>query len=106
MKRDAYGLGVALALMLAMPAFAQGFAPLRLSDTGDTCYSWQGGNFSAGSFSKCQPVVVIAAAPVVPAPLAAAPTPAPVMMPMQSCPPTAVPRKPIIKPKRKPPVKC
>ncbi len=75
-----------LAILLALPmmASAQGFAPMRMSDPGDTCYTWTGGNFSAGSFSKCQPTIVIAAAP---APLSAPPVASPVMVPMQSCPP-------------------
>ncbi len=98
-KRDAYGLGIALAILCGA-VHAQGF------NDQPTCYSWEGGHKSSGSFSKCPgsippaPVKVAAAAPaapVVPAPIVQA---APVQ---QTC---APPPKPVIKPKRKPPVKC
>lgn len=94
-------LAFLLALALPLGAVAQ------MVDE-PVCYSWEGGHKSAGSFSKCGPRWVIAAKPaaVVPAPLAAAPTPAPMMVPMQSCPPVAVPhKKPIVKRKPKP-VQC
>ncbi len=100
--RDACGLGIAL--MLSAGVNAQGFAPLRLSDTGDTCYSWNGGNFSAGSFSKCQPVIVLAQAkPALPPPV----QPSPVMMPL-SAPVTCAPppHKPVIHHKPKPRKTC
>jgi hypothetical protein len=81
---------VALAFAVR-PAHAQGF-------TDDpVCYSWNGGNFSAGSFSKCthNPPAVAAAAP--PAPLPPPVVQSPIMMPMSAPPP-----KPVFKPKRKP----
>jgi hypothetical protein len=62
---------VAWSLVAIRDANAAGFAPLRLSDTGETCYTWTGGNFSAGSFSKCQPSVEV----VVLQPVAAPPVP-------------------------------
>lgn len=91
---------IALAILAAASAAnAQSFA----SEV--TCYNWQGGDKSAGSFSKCRPDV-IAAAPA-PKPVAvvapAAVAPSPVMMPV-SCPPaTPVPvqrSKPKPKPKK------
>jgi hypothetical protein len=100
-RRDAYGLGAALIFALAPPAFAAGFAPLQLSDTGDVCYSWNGGHKSAGSFSKCQPVVQVAIlTPMAPppAPLPPVVQPSPVMMPMSS--PAPAPKKPIVRKKR------
>jgi hypothetical protein len=95
---------IALALALAVPfmASAGGFAPLTMSDPGETCYTWTGGNFSAGSFSKCSPTIVLAA--VTPAPLAAPPTANPVMVPMQTCAPPPKPHHRIVK--KKPPAKC
>lgn len=81
-------------------AHAQGFADEP------TCYSWNGGHKSAGSFSKCSHWVVQAAAPapapvVVPAPVVQA---APVQV-MQSCPPPE--RPPIVrKHKVRPKVIC
>jgi len=98
-KRDAYGLGIALAVLCGAVQ-AQGFADEP------TCYSWNGGHKSAGSFSKCPQPFVVAKAP--------APPPAPVVVPapvVQALPPVvqqtcAPPPKPVIKPKRKAPVKC
>lgn len=92
------------ALLVASSAYAAGFAPFSLADSGETCYTWTGGNYSAGSFSKCSPVVVVAQASparvVAPAPLAAAPV----------CPPQITvipePHKPRILRKRPPPAKC
>ena len=90
-------VGIAVVVICAVAstgAHAAGFAPLRMTDPGETCYSWEGGHGSAGSFSKCQPSVevvvlqpmapppaVVAAAPCVPAadhrdPRAQAPAPA------------------------------
>jgi hypothetical protein len=93
-----------LVLVLALPsgAYAQGFADNGMG----TCYSWNGGNHSSGSFVKCNAELQPAKkAAVAPAPLAAAPSP--MMMPMQSCPPVVVPqRKPKVMKKRPPPVKC
>ena len=101
-RRDAYGLGAALILALAQPAFAGGFAPLRLSDPGETCYTWEGGRGSAGSFSKCQPSYEVVILNPMPAPV----QPSPIMMP-QSAPITcAPPPKPVFKKKRPPPKKC
>jgi hypothetical protein len=95
--RDAYGLGIAL--MLTAGAHAQGFA-----DSTGTCYSWNGGNHSSGSFIKCngpdlKPAPQRVAA-VLPAPQIA---PSPIMAPQVSCVP---PPKPVVKPKRKAPLKC
>jgi hypothetical protein len=92
-----------LVLVLALPfgAYAQGFADNGMG----TCYSWNGGNHSSGSFVKCNAELQPMEAAVAPAPLAAAPSP--MMMPMQSCPPVVVPqRKPKVMKKRPPPVKC
>ena len=92
--------GLAIALMVTTGAFAQGFTD------SPTCYSWEGGHKSSGSFSKCNTDLQPAAkkpAPVV----AALPPPvvaSPIMMPQSapqviSCAPMP---KPIIKPKAKP----
>jgi hypothetical protein len=90
-------LHFALLAMVALSgvAHAQGFAT---SDT--TCYSWNGGNFSAGSFSKCHtdnwPVAVAQAK--LPPPV----QPSPIMMP-QSAPVSCVPPpRHIVKRKPKP----
>jgi hypothetical protein len=74
------------ALVLTGAASAQGFVDEP------TCYSWNGGNFSAGSFTKCHHDVIAQAKP---APLPPPVQPSPVMMP-QSAPITcAPPPKPI-----------
>jgi hypothetical protein len=91
---------ILLALLLPLGAAAQ----VQMDD-GGPCYSWQGGNYSAGSFSKCpQPLVVAKAKPVA-APL---PTPqiapSPIMMPM-TCVPAPKATKRVVK-KRKPLPKC
>jgi hypothetical protein len=91
-----------LALLVPFGASAQGFAN---NDMG-TCYSWNGGNHSSGSFIKCNPELQPIKKAVVPAPLAAAPTPAPMVVPMQSCPPIEVKPRPKVMKKRPPPVKC
>jgi hypothetical protein len=86
-------------LMVAGAVHAQGFVDEP------TCYSWEGGHKSAGSFSKCpQPwVVKKVAAPAPPAPVVAAP-----VLQSNVCPPqiTVIPEprkpKPIIKRKPKP----
>lgn len=91
---------IAVVTCAAIPcAKAAGFA-----DSGVTCYSWNGGNYSSGSFSKCSDAWVVAAkpAPVVPAPLAAPPTVTPVMIPMTCAPPP----KPVLHKKKPAPVKC
>lgn len=69
-----------------------------------TCYTWQGGNFSAGAFTKCTPPWIIVKEQPKVAALPPPPAPSPVMMPMQSCPPVAKPKHHIIK--RKPRVQC
>lgn len=92
-----------LALLVAScSAGAAGYPPLSLSDSGDTCYTWEGGRGSAGSFTKCSPTVSVASAPL-PPPVVASP----VMMPL-SAPVTCVPPpKPIVKHKARPaPKKC
>ncbi len=92
---------ILLALAVPLAASANGFAPLMLTDEGESCYTWSGGNFSAGAFSKCSPTIQVSV--VTPAPLAA-PPPNPVMVPM-SCPPLPQPHhKPIVR--RKPRVQC
>ena len=91
-----------LALLVPFGASAQGFGSL---DAGDTCYSWEGGHKSAGSFSKCQPNIrVVVQAP--PAPVAVAPqiAPSPIMMPM-TCAPEPKATRHIVR-KRKPVAKC
>jgi len=77
-----------------------------------TCYSWNGGHKSAGSFSKCTPELQAHVARPVPAPAPTAvvvPPPAPVApVVMQSCPPPPAP-KPYLAPKKprpKPTHKC
>ncbi len=94
---------VAILSAAAMAAHAEPFQQFAGADT--TCYSWNGGNFSAGSFSKCRTDVVMAAAPP-PAPVAVpAQQVAPVVI-QQSC---APPPAPVLKPKGKPrpkPLKC
>ncbi len=107
MRRDAYGLGVALALMLVQPAFAAGFSPFQLADEGEVCYSWEGGHKSAGSYSRCQPTVQVAVLqPIAPPPVVeAAPLAAPPVCPPQiSVMPE--PKKPRILRKRPPVPKC
>jgi len=105
-RRDAYGLGAALIFALAAPASAGGFAPLRMTDPGETCYSWEGGHKSAGSFSKCQPSVEVVVLNQLPPPVLPSPIMMPQSAPMASCPPLPTPHKhkPIVK--RKPRVQC
>ena len=91
---------------LVVAVFASGASAQGFVDS-PTCYSWEGGRGSAGSFSKCSPELMAAAKPapkVVPAPLAAPPTANPVMVPMQQT--CAPPPKPVVKKKRPPPPKC
>lgn len=93
-------LNLGLLLLLALPfgASAQGFYE------SDTCYTWQGGNFSAGSFTKCNPPwIIVKAEPKVVATPVAQPViqPSPVMMPI-TCAPEP---KPVIR-KKKPAKKC
>jgi hypothetical protein len=94
-----------LALCVGVSAHAGGFASLRLSDSGETCYSWNGGNFSAGSFSKCQPSVeVVVLQPV-------APPPAPMALQSPVCPPTLIlepepKKKRVIRHRPKPKATC
>ncbi len=93
---------IALAL-LAGAAHAQTFASFSQTTT---CYGWNGGNFSAGSFSQCRTdmVAVPAPKPIPVTPVALAPSP--IMAPM-SCPPIAEPAKPkVYKPKPKPKTVC
>jgi hypothetical protein len=95
----------AVLLALAVPFMASAQQGGFIGNDEPTCYSWEGGHKSAGSFHKCGPRWVAAAKPQpVPAPFAAPPTANPVMVPMQSCPPVATPqkKKPIIKRKPKP----
>lgn len=89
-------LGFLVALLVPLGALAGGFAPLTMSDTGETCYAWEGGHKSAGSYSKCGPVVVIAAAPKLPPPVVASP----IMMPMSAPVTCAPPPKPVVTKKR------
>ncbi len=95
---------IILMALAASAAQAQGFAPLRLSDAGDVCYSWSGDTrTSAGSFSRCQPVIYLKPAPP-PPPVVATPVVAPAPVVMQSCPPLPEPKphRPIVKRKPKP----
>ncbi len=105
-------LAVACVMAMAAIAIASLFAPRAAHAQGfvdePTCYSWEGGHKSAGSFSKCSQPWVVAKAP--------APPPAPVVVPapvMQStvCPPQIIlepePKKAPIKRKPRPaPLKC
>jgi len=94
-------LGFLLVLLLPTVAFATGFPSFQLADTGEVCYSWEGGHKSAGSFSRCQPVVQVAVLQPM------APPPAPMVMSSPVCPPQVIlepePRKhrPIRKPRPK-----
>lgn len=94
---------MAALLLMSFGASAQGL----IANDEPTCYSWNGGNYSAGSFNKCGPRWVAPAKPapkVVATPVASPQiAPSPIMMPQVSC---APPPKPLVKPKRKPPVKC
>jgi hypothetical protein len=91
-----YILGLVLGLAVSA-AGAQGFVDEP------TCYSWSGGNKSAGSFSKCNQWKVAAAPPAPPPPAVVA---APLMQ-NTVCPPhiilTPEPKKAV---KRKPLPKC
>lgn len=90
-----------LSLLLALPlvAFAGGFVDEP------TCYSWEGGHKSAGSFSKCTPAWVLppekppVVAVAVTAPVAAPVVvhQSPIMMPQSHPAP-----KPVVKKKHKP----
>jgi hypothetical protein len=77
-------------MLVPFGALASGFAPLAMSDTGETCYSWEGGHKSAGSYSKCSPAVVVAK---LPPPVVASP----VMMPMSAPVTCAPPPKPVLR---------
>lgn len=92
-------LGFMALVLLSFGASAQGF------QDEPTCYSWEGGHKSAGSFSKCGPRWETAkkAAPPAPAPAVVA---APVVQSVVCPAATPVPKTQIVKPKRKPPVKC
>jgi hypothetical protein len=79
--------GVAL---LAMGAYnvAHAAEVVPMEDS-PTCWSWNGGNHSSGSFIKCTPEMRAAAkqvAATIPAPLAAQPQPGMVMVPMAPLP--------------------
>jgi hypothetical protein len=88
---------------LGINAHAAGFAPMRLSDSCDTCYRWEGGSKSAGSFSKCQPAVeVVVLTPLMPPPV----QPSPVMMPLAAPVTCAPPPKPIVRKRKPAPPKC
>jgi hypothetical protein len=99
-------LALVMGLLVATCSYAGGFVDEP------TCYSWNGGHKSAGSFSKCQPELQAWVKPPAPPPVAvpavvtAPPVvhASPIMMP-QSHPPA----KPIVKkkkPKQKPKPKC
>lgn len=92
-------------LLLAAVFVSSGLAQAQGFVDEPVCYSWNGGNFSAGSFSKCRPAWV-APAPkprivVTPVPDPAPVAQSPIMMPMS----TPVPKK-IVKAKPKPKVIC
>lgn len=91
---------VILALM-SFGASAQGFGAAE-----PTCYSWNGGYKSSGSFSKCnpdlrpaQPKPRIVAQPI-------APLPAPVLQSPILMPQSAPAPKPVVKRKPKPKMIC
>jgi hypothetical protein len=84
------------ALALTGAAQAQGFNNAEV-----TCYNWQGGNFSAGSFSKCHTDVMVAQAKApLPPPVVASPVMMPQSAPISCAPPPThiVKRKPKPKP--------
>ena len=100
-------MGTFLLALLPLGAMAQGGL---IAGDEPACYNWQGGNHSAGSFSKCAPrwPEVKAKPPVVAAALPAPVVVSPVMMPQSapqviSCAPLP---KPITRPKRKPAPRC
>lgn len=89
----------------AMQMWAVGATAQVQMDDGGPCYSWQGGNYSAGAFTRCpQPWIVQAPVRAVAAPV---PTPqiapSPIMMPM-TCAPAPRPHHRIVK--KKPVPKC
>jgi len=97
------------AILVATCSYAGGFVDEP------TCYSWNGGHKSAGSFTKCNPELqawvkpapppVVAAPAAVPAPVVVpAVAPTPLMMPtcVNPVPPYSVPLKPKHKPRPRP----
>jgi hypothetical protein len=91
-------------LLVAMGVNAQGFTDEP------TCYSWNGGHKSAGSFSKCGPELHAWVKPHVAQPPVAVPQAIPVQAPpimMPACQNQSIPLKPKHKgkPKPKPPKK-
>jgi hypothetical protein len=94
MKRAA----LLLALVAPFAVSAQGFSDHT------TCYSWNGGNHSSGSFIQCDTYKV---AEKRSAPLPAPVVQSPVMMPMAAPVTCAPPPKPVVtKRKHKPLPKC
>lgn len=93
----------ALLMCIGVSVHAQGF------QDEPTCYSWNGGDKSSGSFHKCNPAWVIAKAPPKPTPAPVVATP---VLQSQVCPPQIIlqpePKKKAA-PKRKAqpaPLKC
>lgn len=95
-------LSFLLMLGIAFAANAQGFTDEP------TCYSWEGGHKSAGSFTKCPGPWVVAKKPA-PAPVAAPVVAAPILQ-STVCPPQVVlqpePTKRKAKPKPRPLPTC
>jgi len=87
-------------LLVAVGVHAQGF------QDEPTCYSWNGGHKSAGSFTKCTPELLAAKKPAPPVAVAqqqAAPAQLPpIMMPACENPVTPVPQKVKPRPRHKP----
>jgi len=92
--------GGAIAMVCCSQVRAQGFA----QEERTTCYSWNGGNHSSGSFIECKTIKPVAK----PQPVAvAAPVAQPVLMSNPVCPPQVIlepePRKKrVYKPRPKP----
>lgn len=71
------------------------------------CHTWEGGLGAQGSYTACQPaVVVVQAPPVVQTRIERVEVPAPAATIVQSCPPPAPVAKPPVKRARKPAVRC
>jgi hypothetical protein len=104
MNKTARFWWIAAAVVWSIVGIRAANAQVQMDD-GGPCYTWQGGNYSAGAFTRCpQPWVVQAKRQ----PPVALPTPAiapsPIMMPM-SCPPMPKPNHRIVK-KKPAPAKC
>ncbi len=98
-----------LLVMAVLSGGAQAQPPIGFPAFPDqpTCYSWNGGHMSAGSFSKCPPEFLIVQvqqpAPLLPEipPLTTPPAPVVVPAPVVECPAPAPIEPPKPKPKRR-----